>query len=86
MRQLSEAATIALWTIGFALVGSLVGGAVFSACEWACLVRSKAYYTWSLAGGASASVGTIAGAVLGFGWSAQECSRRPQVVPEDELW
>jgi membrane protein DedA with SNARE-associated domain len=74
VRLIVELAAMAMWAIGFAIVGGVIGVLVCATCGWVGLVNPE--YPEGLFGSlVSMAIGALVGALIGLAWSARRQDR-----------
>jgi hypothetical protein len=88
VRILWELTVVAMYAIGFAFIGGVIGVVVACACEEAGVVTYSWYVASWNAAFRSLCVGAGVGGLLGLWWSVRRWYRRcnPATELEDESW
>jgi hypothetical protein len=74
VRLIMELAAMAMWAIGFAIIGGVVGVLVCEVCVWVGLVNPE-YPEGLFASLVSMAIGALVGALIGLAWSARRQDR-----------
>jgi hypothetical protein len=88
VRILWELAVVAMYAMGFAFIGGVIGLVVACMCEQMRVVKYSWYVDSFNAAFLSFLVGSVMGGLLGLCWSVRRwCKRKwPAAELEDELW